>query len=132
MPTTIFISERSPVYSHVSETINGLQTVRAFRMEGTIVRRFETYQDKHTTTWFLFLATYRWFGIRSLLLVVIFMNAVIYSAFLFRDREYFCYSMINSARGLVCLTGICSNSRLSNLSITCHRCLFIVSLYCAG
>ncbi|XP_022093403.1 LOW QUALITY PROTEIN: multidrug resistance-associated protein 4-like [Acanthaster planci] len=55
---------RSPVFSHLSATLNGLSTVRAFRAQRRFTTEFDEYQDKHTRAWFLFLATSRWFGVQ--------------------------------------------------------------------
>ncbi|XP_050294891.1 ATP-binding cassette subfamily C member 4-like [Anthonomus grandis grandis] len=48
---------RAPVFSHVSASLYGLPTIRAFKAQSLIVKEFDTLQDQHTGTWFLFGAT---------------------------------------------------------------------------
>ncbi|XP_022670622.1 multidrug resistance-associated protein 4-like isoform X2 [Varroa destructor] len=54
---------RSPMFSHVSSTLQGLATIRAYRVEPVFKHLFDLYQDRHTSSWNLFLCTTRWFGI---------------------------------------------------------------------
>ncbi|CAG2101388.1 unnamed protein product [Medioppia subpectinata] len=44
---------RSPVYSHVSTTLNGLASIRAFGAQDVFERQFYIYQDDHSATWML-------------------------------------------------------------------------------
>jgi ABC-type transport system involved in cytochrome bd biosynthesis fused ATPase/permease subunit len=39
---------RSPVYSHLSTTLQGLPTVRAFRRQHTAKDSFHNFQNEHT------------------------------------------------------------------------------------
>ncbi|XP_054168884.1 ATP-binding cassette sub-family C member 4-like [Oppia nitens] len=54
---------RSPVFSHLSNSLYGLSTVRAFGAQKSFERKFDDYQDSHTSSWFLFICSTRWFGI---------------------------------------------------------------------
>lgn len=56
-------STRSPVFSHLAASLNGLTTIRAFRIEPQFEAKFDEYQDVHTSAWFLFVAASRWLGI---------------------------------------------------------------------
>ena len=59
--TTVFAqSARSPVYSHLSETLVGVQSVRAFHREQDFINTFCKYQDEHTMRWFMFMCAFRW------------------------------------------------------------------------
>ena len=51
------------MYSHVSNTINGLASIRAFGAQKTFEKQFYGYQNDHTSMWFLFIATSRTMGI---------------------------------------------------------------------
>uniref|UniRef100_A0A8C8IYD1 Cystic fibrosis transmembrane conductance regulator n=1 Tax=Oncorhynchus tshawytscha TaxID=74940 RepID=A0A8C8IYD1_ONCTS len=55
---------RSPVFSHLSSSLQGLWTIRAFRAEERFQNTFDAYQDLHSESWFLFLVTSRWFAVR--------------------------------------------------------------------
>ncbi|CAN7997610.1 unnamed protein product [Ixodes hexagonus] len=54
---------RSPVFSHLSTSLYGLTTIRAFQAQRTFERMFDVKQDHHTSAWYMFLCTARWFGI---------------------------------------------------------------------
>ncbi len=45
--TAPFIA-RSPLYSHISSTLQGLLTIRTFKKEDIALRSFHSYQDSHT------------------------------------------------------------------------------------
>ncbi|XP_056145091.1 ATP-binding cassette sub-family C member 4-like [Lampris incognitus] len=55
---------RSPVFSHLSSSLQGLWTIRAFKAQHRSQQMFDAYQDLHTEAWFLFLTTSRWFAVR--------------------------------------------------------------------
>ncbi|KAM4559458.1 ATP-binding cassette sub-family C member 4-like isoform 1-T1 [Odontesthes bonariensis] len=55
---------RSPVFSHLSSTLQGLSTIRAFRVQQRFQQMFDEFQDLHSAAWFLFLTTSRWFAVR--------------------------------------------------------------------
>ncbi|KAL3867303.1 hypothetical protein ACJMK2_044517, partial [Sinanodonta woodiana] len=69
---------RSPVYSHVSDTLVGIHTIRALGKRDQFIQEFDTLQNTHTSAWFIYLSSYRWFGIRSLFAVYIYFNIVLY------------------------------------------------------
>lgn len=55
---------RSPLYSHISATLQGLSTIRAFQNEAFAAGRFHRYQNEHTQGWWLYIVSTRWFGMR--------------------------------------------------------------------
>lgn len=61
--SSIFLLARSPVFSHLSTSLIGLTTVRARRCESIFECIFDQCQDAHSSAWFVFLATSRWFGV---------------------------------------------------------------------
>ena len=67
---------RSPLYSHISATIQGLPTIRTFSQEPAALDAFHVHQDSHSQVWYLCLAATRWFGMRIDLLNVAFLAAV--------------------------------------------------------
>ncbi|XP_067135105.1 ATP-binding cassette sub-family C member 4-like [Centruroides vittatus] len=66
---------RSPVFSHLSVSLYGLTTIRAFKAESKFKSTFNEYQDKHTATWFAYVALNRWIFIYGHM--VCFINIVI-------------------------------------------------------
>jgi len=44
---------RSPIISHISTTLNGLQTIRVTKSQSRFVRTFTTHQDAHTSVFVL-------------------------------------------------------------------------------
>ncbi|CAG0881128.1 unnamed protein product [Darwinula stevensoni] len=70
---------RSPVFSHLSASLNGLATIRASHAENIFIKEFDNHQDLHTSSWFLFLSGTRWFGIWLDWLIVVYLAATTYS-----------------------------------------------------
>ena len=59
-----FYTARSPLYSHISSTIQGLSTIRAYREQRRFLNNLHFYQNEHTKGWYTILTTNRWFGMR--------------------------------------------------------------------
>lgn len=53
----IFIA-KSPVFTHISATLSGLSTVRAFQAENILQDEFENHQDLNTGTLFMFIGNF--------------------------------------------------------------------------
>lgn len=53
---------RSPVFSHLAASVQGLTTVRAFGAEDVLRRQFDAHQDLHSSAWYLFISSSRAFG----------------------------------------------------------------------
>ncbi|XP_070538062.1 ATP-binding cassette sub-family C member 4-like isoform X3 [Ptychodera flava] len=77
---------RSPVFSHLSASLQGLWTIRAFNAEPIFTREFDTHQDLHTEAWFLFLTTSRWLAVRLDALCACFVIAVAFCSIFAADR----------------------------------------------
>ncbi|XP_035659576.1 multidrug resistance-associated protein 4-like isoform X1 [Branchiostoma floridae] len=67
---------RSPVFSHLSATLQGLWTIRAFGAQESFQQEFDAHQDLHSEAWFLFLAGSRWMSVRIDFLASLFVTAV--------------------------------------------------------
>jgi ATP-binding cassette subfamily C (CFTR/MRP) protein 4 len=67
---------RSPLYSHISMTLQGLCTIRAYKMEDIAMTQFHHYQNIHTQAWYLYIASSRWFGYRIDLISSTFISCV--------------------------------------------------------
>uniref|UniRef100_A0A336K3I0 CSON002942 protein n=1 Tax=Culicoides sonorensis TaxID=179676 RepID=A0A336K3I0_CULSO len=77
---------RSPIYSHLSASLNGLSTIRAFNAEKILIQEFNSYQDKHSSAFYLFMATNRGFGFFLDFICVFYIAIVTFSFFLMYDN----------------------------------------------
>ena len=73
---TCFILARSPVFSHLSASLQGLHTIRAMRVQEKFCEEFDNHQNLHTESWFLFLSSSRWLAIRLDWMCAVFVTAV--------------------------------------------------------
>ncbi|CAG2164137.1 unnamed protein product [Oppiella nova] len=53
---------RSPIYSHVSTTLNGIASIRAYGAQQAFEKQLYVYLDDHSATWFLFMCASRSLG----------------------------------------------------------------------
>ncbi|KMQ90611.1 multidrug resistance-associated protein, partial [Lasius niger] len=53
---------RSPVFAHLSATLQGLPTIRAFEASEILTNEFDRHQDLHSSAWYIFIASSRAFG----------------------------------------------------------------------
>ncbi|XP_065902754.1 ATP-binding cassette sub-family C member 4-like isoform X2 [Dysidea avara] len=71
---------RSPVYSHISSTIQGLSIIRAYKEQSKFLKTHHFYQNEHTKAWYLKVATIRWFGMRLDILGAVFIMFVVFTS----------------------------------------------------
>ncbi|XP_060923036.1 ATP-binding cassette sub-family C member 4-like [Limanda limanda] len=76
---------RSPVLSHLSTSLQGLWTIRAFRAEDRLKKAFDAHQDLHSEAWFLFLMTSRWFALCLDSICAIFITCTAFACIFLRD-----------------------------------------------
>ncbi|XP_042282221.1 ATP-binding cassette sub-family C member 4-like isoform X2 [Thunnus maccoyii] len=76
---------RSPVFSHLSSSLQGLSTIRAFKAQQRFQQMFDEYQDLHSEAWFLFLTTSRWFAVRLDGICSIFVTITAFGCLYLRD-----------------------------------------------
>ena len=77
---------RSPIYSDFSSTLDGLITLRAYRLQRYASRRFQRSVDENGRAWFSFLMCGRWLGFRLDLLSNVFLVFAAYLAAILGDR----------------------------------------------
>ena len=70
---------KSPVFSHLSTSLHGLTTIRAFSAQPLLRAEFDRFQDLHTSAWFTFISATRWFGVWLDWIVVVYLACVVYS-----------------------------------------------------
>jgi len=89
------LSARSPLYSHISATIHGLSSIRAYHEEKNILNKFHYYQNEHTKAWYMKVVTSRWFGIRVDLIGSFFLTMITFSFIALADSKQlslYCYN----------------------------------------
>lgn len=84
---------RSPVFSHLSASLQGLHTIRALRVQEKFCEEFDNHQNLHTESWFLFLSSSRWLAVRLDWMCAIFITVVSFACVflakgLFRTWSY--------------------------------------------
>ena len=62
---------RSPVFSHLTATVQGLATLHAFNKTESFAKRFDEFVDKNSSPMFMFFIAARWFSIRLDMLCII-------------------------------------------------------------
>ena len=78
---------RSPLYAHLSDTIEGLTTIHAFPGAAEwYTAKFERFQNDHTRAWFAFICTSRWLGSRLDMIVVVMMTVTAFTSVHLRDQ----------------------------------------------
>lgn len=79
--TTFNVSARSPVFSHINASLQGLTTIRAFGAQDILRSEFDRHQDVHSSAFYLFLSCNRTFGFWLDLHCVIYIALVTVSFF---------------------------------------------------
>ncbi|TPX36897.1 hypothetical protein SeMB42_g06983 [Synchytrium endobioticum] len=77
---------RSPVYSAVPSTLEGLPVIRALGATDQLFSRFVDLQNNNTRMWLTFLTAARWFGFRIDTMSALFMTSVTFLAVALRDN----------------------------------------------
>ncbi|KAL7292212.1 hypothetical protein TKK_0014165 [Trichogramma kaykai] len=48
---------RSPVFTHLNETLSGIATIRAYEAQTNLKYDFDRFQDVHTSSWYMFVTS---------------------------------------------------------------------------
>lgn len=96
---------RSPVFSHLNASLQGLTTIRAFQAQDILISEFDGHQDAHSSTWYMFLAMSRAFGFWLDLVCLAYIAMVVLS-FLFLDLHVFGGNVGLSITQAIGLTGM--------------------------
>lgn len=78
---------RSPVFSHLNASLQGITTIRAFGAQEALIREFDNHQDLHSSAWYLFIASSRAFGFWLDLVCVVYIAMVTLSFLVFGKDE---------------------------------------------
>ncbi|KAF8998446.1 hypothetical protein BGZ52_010743, partial [Haplosporangium bisporale] len=79
--------ERSPIYSHLSETLSGLISVRAFRKREEFMEEHLKTQEDHGRAFFTYLAMARWLGYRLDMVSALFLGITTVACVAARDTQ---------------------------------------------
>ncbi|KAL4715253.1 hypothetical protein ACJJTC_007835 [Scirpophaga incertulas] len=77
---------RSPVFSHMSATLNGISTIRSSGAQQRLIKEFDRFQDIHTSTWSSYLASGVTLGFWLDFICVLYL-AIVIIAFLVIDSK---------------------------------------------
>eukprot|EP00759_Apiculatamorpha_spiralis_P001269 PhF_6_TR10440/c0_g1_i2/m.16510/K05673/ABCC4; ATP-binding cassette, subfamily C (CFTR/MRP), member 4 len=69
---------RSPIISHLTETLHGIFTLRSFNAQDRFFEKLFDYQDDHTKPNYMFLMASRWLGMRLDLLCILFLVVTVF------------------------------------------------------
>lgn len=78
-------STRSPVFTHLSATLTGLSTIRAFGAQKDLIQEFDNHQDLHSGAWYMFISTSTAFGLSLDIICLVFMGCVTFYFLLVED-----------------------------------------------
>ncbi|XP_055306890.1 ATP-binding cassette subfamily C member 4-like isoform X2 [Sitodiplosis mosellana] len=69
---------KSPAFTHLSATLSGLSTVRAYKVEKILAKEFDNHQDMHSACWYMAISTSAVFGFSLDILCLIFTASIIF------------------------------------------------------
>ena len=84
----LFSIASSPIYSHISASLQGLTTIRAYKMEDRFMQQFIAYQNNHTKPAFALAGLLRWIAFRLDLLSSIYIVFVAFIGVFVRDGKF--------------------------------------------
>lgn len=80
---------RSPVFSHLTATINGLATIRARNIQNKLSNEFDALQDVHSAVWQLAMTSNTACGLWMDCVSTAFVASVTFSFIILYESEYF-------------------------------------------
>lgn len=80
---------RSPIYSHICSTLQGLTTIRACNASKTLENEFHMLQDHNTSCYFMFYSASRWFALWLDITSSLYSTFVIYSFLVLQNGMYY-------------------------------------------
>lgn len=55
-------SASSPVFSHITASLRGVTTIRAFNAQKILQKEFDSHQDLYSSAWYLYISAARTFA----------------------------------------------------------------------
>ncbi|XP_060989038.1 ATP-binding cassette sub-family C member 4-like isoform X3 [Dama dama] len=71
---------RSPVFSHLASSLQGLWSIRVYKAEQRFQEVFDAHQDLHSESWFLLLTTFQWFAVRLDVICAVFFIVICFGS----------------------------------------------------
>ena len=87
---------RVPIASHARASLDGLAVIRTLKCQGLLTREFSSFQDSHTESHFLFIASSRWLAFRLDVLCLLFLFMASFGPLFVIERQGECHSRIGS------------------------------------
>lgn len=122
-PIFLILTARSPIYSHLSASLSGLSTIRAFGAEKVLVSEFDGHQDLHSSSFYLFISTSRAFGFYLDVFCVIYIAIVTLTFFINGDSGGNVGLAITQALGMTGMVqwGMRQSAELENTMTSVER-----------
>ncbi|KAG5889083.1 hypothetical protein JTB14_004927 [Gonioctena quinquepunctata] len=79
---------RSPIYTHLSASLQGLTTIRAFQAEEILKTEFDNYQNLNSAAFFMFLGANRTFGFWLDFICVVYIACVLVALLLVESETF--------------------------------------------
>ncbi|XP_074031100.1 LOW QUALITY PROTEIN: probable multidrug resistance-associated protein lethal(2)03659 [Leptinotarsa decemlineata] len=79
---------RSPIFTHLAASLQGLTTIRAFKAEEILKNEFDNYQNHNSAAFFMFLGANRTFGFLLDFICVIYIAAVLATLLLVKGETF--------------------------------------------
>lgn len=84
----VSFAARSPLYSHISATIQGLLTIRVYKEETDFIKKLHFYLNEHSKSWHAKISTSRWFGLRLDMIGLLFVMAMLFISVPLADSKF--------------------------------------------
>ncbi|KAF7280544.1 hypothetical protein GWI33_005747 [Rhynchophorus ferrugineus] len=78
---------KAPIFSHISASLYGLSSIRAFKSEKLVTKEFDDLQDQHSATWYMVIATSETLGFYLDVVSTIFLALVTFQFLIFENEN---------------------------------------------
>ncbi|CAG9840903.1 unnamed protein product [Diabrotica balteata] len=79
---------RSPIFTHLSASLQGLTTIRAFKAQDILKKEFDNYQNLNTSAYFIFAGANRTFGFWLDFVCVVYIGLVLAALLLIKSEQF--------------------------------------------